>query len=616
MGMAGVRRLVCFLGVALLPLPRTARADLALPAVIELVADRDDDDLDGVPDGDAAFVASAARVDAVPLAGGFTGVTLTPTSGAEHARVLAAGRPVAWGTPLPKGAMLQGVTPGLVVIEARARHGESSQLTVVVTGVGLRDGEGRDVDFTRSHASLDRSVPSQVNGDASALYDEPDPLRLYVVTPGDREAPTIRVESVAATGAHLDSLPPPTLSVVACTEPDPSRRLRCFASEPLRFVIDEVDSHHILASGRSLRAELGGAIVLRRDGRKAQAIRVEGPRKGPAGPIGRLRATVRPFVLRLTPGGVPAIGGNELGAVAALRAELTQAASAWGECGVTFGPPADIAVHVVDPPPAYLLAVGDALGLPASGGHVRVRVDGQKNVEITTRNGQLPIEVAREAARQFERAGFVATVSPNARVGSGASASVDVLVRRKGGGFAHLEPLEPGMPVADDGSMTVRIGSVDLADGLTHFSDIDAVAGTLEERTLLKSLDDGDPSTLEVVVIPFFAGGGRIGESFIGTDRSSLRNVVLLDRAGVRARRASLTLAHELGHVLLDVPGHPDDYGIDTPTRLMDADASDASPFGPRRLTLAECARVVRESGPGARAPLLREWPLTPLVYP
>ena len=145
---------------------------------------------------------------------------------------------------------------------------------------------------------------------------------------------------------------------------------------------------------------------------------------------------------------------------------------------------------------------------------------------------------------------------------------------------------------------------------------MDSVAGTLEERTLLKSVDDGDPHTVEVVVVPSFAGGGRIGESFIASDFSSLRNVVLLDRAGVRARRSSLTLAHELGHVLMDMPGHPDDYGIDTPTLLMDSDASDASPFGPRRLTVDECARVVRQAGPKARLPLLTDWPIGPLVYP
>jgi hypothetical protein len=173
--------------------------------------------------------------------------------------------------------------------------------------------------------------------------------------------------------------------------------------------------------------------------------------------------------------------------------------------------------------------------------------------------------------------------------------------------------------------LTIRIGSVDLSDGLEHFTDTDSVAGTLEERTLIKAFDDGDPTTIEVVVIPLFgkgpfasaglAGGsaGRIGESFIASDRSSIRNVVLLDRAGIRARKSSLTLAHELGHVLLDQAGHPDDYGVDMPTSLMDSDAADESPFGPRRISLEECARVVRESGPGARLPLLVAVPLQPI---
>jgi hypothetical protein len=142
---------------------------------------------------------------------------------------------------------------------------------------------------------------------------------------------------------------------------------------------------------------------------------------------------------------------------------------------------------------------------------------------------------------------------------------------------------------------------------------MDAMAGTLEERTLLKALDDGDPSTIEVVVVPLFAGGGRIGESFIGSDLSSVRNVVLLDRAGIRARKSSLTLAHELGHVLMDLPGHPDDYGFDAPSLLMDSDAADASPFGPRRISIEECTRVVRQAGPKARVPLLVDWPVAPL---
>jgi hypothetical protein len=220
--------------------------------------------------------------------------------------------------------------------------------------------------------------------------------------------------------------------------------------------------------------------------------------------------------------------------------------------------------------------------------------------------------VASDLARIADHAGLTAVVSPNARIGPGLAPSVDVSLRRKDGTLIAVEPA-PGFPVSTDATLSVRIGSVDLSDGLQHFTDMDAMAGTLEERTLLKAIDDGDPATIEVVVVPLFAGGGRIGESFIGSDLSSVRNVVLLDRAGIRARKSSLTLAHELGHVLMDLPGHPDDYGVDTPTLLMDSDAADASPFGPRRISVDECARVIRQAGPKARVPLLVDAPIGPL---
>ena len=94
-----------------------------------------------------------------------------------------------------------------------------------------------------------------------------------------------------------------------------------------------------------------------------------------------------------------------------------------------------------------------------------------------------------------------------------------------------------------------------------------------------------------------------------------MRNVVLLDRAGIRARKSSLTLAHELGHVLMDLPGHPDDYGVDTPTLLMDSDAADASPFGPRRISRRR-VRARRPAGRArsARVPLLADSPIGPLT--
>jgi hypothetical protein len=438
-------------------------------------------------------------------------------------------------------------------------------------------------------------------------------LRVVLAVPDDGSGldgdKTIAVESVSSLGTRLDVVPRLPLAPAPCAQPYPG--VRCWASPPLRLVIDDVDRSHPLVADRSIKAELGGAIVLRDAGRKAQMIRVLGPRTSPVGPIGRLLATLRPFVVRVTTGGAPAIGGTDAGAVDALRTELSAASAIWGQCGVTFGDARSIDVRTVDPPPSHLVAIGDDLGVAASGGEIRLRVEG-KTLSVSTSPGESTDRVASDLARQVEKSGLVAVVSPNARIGPGLSPSVDVSVRRKDGALCAVDTV-PGVPLSTDPTLSVRIGSVDLSDGLQHFTDMDAMAGTLEERTLLKAFDDGDPRSIEVVVVPLFAGGGRIGESFIGSDLSSVRNVVLLDRAGIRARKSSLTLAHELGHVLMDLPGHPDDYGVDTPTQLMDSDAADASPFGPRRITLDECARVVRQAGPAARVPLLTEWPITPL---
>jgi hypothetical protein len=602
------------IGAALLTLSIHSPAFGAFASVkLEVVADRDDDDADGTPDSEEAFLPPAGRVDLVVLPPSLTGASIHPMGGAEHVRVLAAGRPVPWGTPLPVGAAVQGIGPGRMsgVI---VRGGEQAPIEIGVSGIAFRDGAGKSVDAARSHASIERTPPERTEGGWDAHYDDGDALRLVLEEEeGYDPSGIVSVESVSARGIRLDQLLHPALGPSHCDAA--LSGLRCEASLPLRFVIDDVDRRHALVRDRSLRVELGGAVVVRKDGKKLQAIRVEGPRNSPIGPIGRLRATLRPIVVRVAPGGAPAIGGSEAGAVAALRAELALASAVWGQCGVTFGDPESEDVRIIDPPPPHLLAIGDDLGLPAEGGEIRLRIDVKKTIVVRTQRGASPTAVALDVSLAVTQAGYVAVLSPNARIGPGANGSVDISVRRPDGSLVALEPGLPGPLLSTDPSLSVRIGAVDLSDGLQHFGDMDSSAGTLEERTLLKAVDDGDPRTIEIFVVPFFGGGGRIGESFIGSDLSSVRNVVLLDRAGIRARRSSLTLAHELGHVLLDLPGHPDDYGVDTPTWLMDSDASDASPFGPRRLAVEECARMMRESGPAGRAPLLADWPLKPVVY-
>jgi hypothetical protein len=135
--------------------------------------------------------------------------------------------------------------------------------------------------------------------------------------------------------------------------------------------------------------------------------------------------------------------------------------------------------------------------------------------------------------------------------------------------------------------------------------------GTPEERALLRAFDDADPTSVELFVVPGFDTRERIGESFIVAPGSSLSSAVVVDRSAVAAGARSHALAHELGHVFLAMPGHPDDFGVDQSWSLMDADVAEPSIFGPRRLSLADCARAVTQAGPDALVPVLRPAPKT-----
>jgi hypothetical protein len=605
-------------GTMLLP-PRDASGDVAA-VVLRLVADRDDDDANGLVDATEPQLSADARVDLVRAPVSLLGGSLSFSAGGDLLRVVDGGK---LGPPLPSGAsLIDGTTPIVVgpqtafqgVRAGRAlgilkRGDKSTPVVVDVVHVGFRDGAARVLELGRDRATLARTPPSRLEGGPESTFDDPDALRLFVAQPESLSPPgPLRVDSVGATGLRLDSSQGVPLLPVACPG-TMARELRCFSSVPLRFVFDELDRRHPLIEGRSLRAEIGGALLLSQDKKKLQAIRVAGPFL-PGGRAERLKLRVRPFVLRTSAGGAPAVGGTEQGAIALLRGELGVASGVWGQCGLSMGPSATFDVRVINPPTSHLVAFGNDTGLPSSGGEARFLVDGRPLV-FSIPPGIPPAAVAGLFARALERVGYQGITSTNARTGPGALPSADVSVRRSDGSLGTVELPKP----ATDLTLRVDVGRVDLSDGLSHFTDVDSPAGTLEERTLLKAIDDGDPRTIEVVVVDSFRGGGRIGESFIFGDGGSLRNVVVVDRAGLRARKSSLALAHELGHVLLDEPGHPDDYGVDTPTQLMDSDASDASPFGPRRLLLSECERVMRAAGPKARTPLLEPWPLGVLKY-
>lgn len=584
--------------------PRQAPAPGPLPSSVVLFVDADDDDDDGVLDRDQA---AAARASAEVQ-------WLESEKGAKHGlrairgkgvRVLSGGSALAEGSPprdLDARFGLLGVAAGAARLELT-----SGTLEARIYEMMAFDGDGVRVDMVASHASLSRTLPRSLLPKEDRAVGDGDALQWMVVGPRAGMPEEISLMSTAADGRPLDALEHVRLEPTRCPS-SAAPGLDCRTSEPIRAATDGLDRAHPRALERSLQAQVGGRLIVFSLGRKAASIRVGGPRQTRLGPLERYRAQLRVRVLRTGPGGGVSLGSDAPGGLEIARQEVANANALWGQCGVQFGDPAELDVAIVDPPPPHMFAVGCGLGLPAKGGKLSLQV-ADRRVELTTRRGASPERVAELIAQQIRRAGFSVVLSPNPRESFAANPSVDVLVRGSKGKYVPLDVLPGEGPLAET-SLEVCLGAVNLTDGLSHFTDADAAAGTLEERALLKAIADDDPSTIDVLLLPYFVTVGRIGESFVDAAGLGVRNAIIVDRAGVRAGARSFALAHELGHVLLQVAGHPDDFGSDLPTSLMDADAADPSIFGPRRLSVAECERAILQSGPGAPLPLLEPWPL------
>ena len=457
--------------------------------------------------------------------------------------------------------------------------------------------DGSWIDATQGHLSLSRELPEPLSRAGAR-----DATRLVFV--GFTSPPRkVRLSTQDRKGNGLDVQVEPKLTASAC--PPSHAHETCWSTLPLRLTPDRLDRDYPAAKDRSLEAALGGVLDVESDAERLARFTIGAPASRGFAGIERLSARLRVRILRVTPGGPPAIGGDTPTALHLAEAEVAAASQLWAACGVDLQGPKGADIAVVDPPAQTLLAVGCDAGLPASGGQITVSVGGRR-VSVSTHQGDTPLLVAERLSRAAQTAGVLVELSPNQRTNAGAGGAVDLLLRGKKAAFGAIA----GVALSTDVSLPVCLGEVDLSNGLTHFVETDATAGTLEERSLIKAFADGDPSTIEVFIVPSFDQSGRIGESFIDDDGAAIQNTVIIDRAAVRAGPRSNALAHEIGHILLAMPGHPDDYGVDQASSLMDADAADASVFGPRRLSLADCERALRESGPTARIPLLEPWPL------
>jgi hypothetical protein len=346
-------------------------------------------------------------------------------------------------------------------------------------------------------------------------------------------------------------------------------------------------------------------------GQVQQGLRVARP-GDEKGPTAARQAVLRVVILRAYPSGPPVIGVDDLSALRIVRDELGIANEIWLQCDLTFGPPGEVSVTIENPPGSALLSVADGDGLPARGGVIQLRVDGTPIGPIESVAGADPQDTALRVARALRRAGFSPTVTVNPPAVFGAGSSADVLVRRGDGSLAQLEAIE-GVPLSTDAQQRISLGVVDLGDGLEEFDNMTATGGTLEERTMVKALSDDDPGTIDLFIVNRFTHGTRQGEAFISASSGPILNAVVLDRNGLRQRQTAWTMAHEIGHVLLNQPLHPDNVGPDIPSLLMDSDNSRGTVNGPKRLMAPDCLHVRHESELRADPPLLHPYDARPL---
>jgi len=585
--------------------PGLAEERAVVPATVLFTSGQPYDFIAAEPGSAPALSAAQERALArlpLVLAGQFAPGTTAPGQG-----------PVRFVSPagqlLPKGAAIPAGGVRLLAVQAGAmqlalKSGKHALGVVEIQLISSKNGAA----VPRERLSLSRVLPSELALQVSSAAPDEEAARVRLVGPESAIPSALSVTAFSAGQRHLDTLRNVPLRAFACERRD----LLCAETDALRLVSDSIERNHPAIATRSLIAEVGGEVELRLNAEAALRVVVAAPDGvDPHGASpGRYKLRLRTRLINMQAGGPPPVGSDATEGVRIVSDELDAASHLWGQCGIVLGPRAEWDIQVVDPPELTLLEVGCEGGLLASGGAIAFEAGG-RIVRLQVNPGQTPRDVARLLSGRLTQLGLRSRVFRNAQVSYTALPSYDVLIFDRAGRPAALRPIDR-QPLSLDPTLSVCSAELDLSDGLEHFVDFNAAAGTREERMLLRAFSDDDPTTIELIVVPLFSGVGRIGESFIKSPGGSLMNALILDRGGVRAGTRSLTLAHELGHILLDMPGHPDDFGVDTPTSLMDADASDATIFGPRRLTLEDCRRALIQNGPGAPAAVLEAWPLDP----
>lgn len=591
------------------------------PSAAIIGLDHDDDDDNGVPDLVAPPDEDNDVVDLQVEAGTATRVNVRVTGGL---RIFTPGGLVEGLALTVSGSR---ATVRLVGVAVSTQPNDATvvvtagpterRIQVTVGALGFASGDNtllfghRDALRVSQRVTNDDSLPRRARWqDVSGDIDD---LRVELWAPGERTAPRVKIESVGTRGSvelHDGALRG-RLAEVTTERPGETAAWR---TGFIRLVSDDIDQNAPGVQGQTLRVGMRDRVraVWKRDGTAGEVstdLRV----MRPGNEEGRWAARAARWNVRvlrdrpLAVGGRPVVGNTDEGAVAIGRRQVSISNEIYLQCGITWGEPAMTSVEVVDPPSGAMVSFGDDDGMTAEGGTLRARVNGRV-ITVTSRAGWRTVDTAMAFARAVDSAGFRTETTVNPRTEYGAGESVDVLVRDRTGRLATVTAVEANGALSTDRRQRVSLGVVDLSNGLEEFRNLNSASGTLEERTIVKGLADGDPATIDLFVINRFTRATRIGEAFVEGDGGAIRNVLFLDRVGVAAEREAWTQSHEAGHILLDQPWHPDNLGPDRPWLLMDADANLGAVNGPKRFTPDECARIRQRSGVHATPAVLSRY--------
>ncbi len=437
------------------------------------------------------------------------------------------------------------------------------------------DSRGTDTKKESLRVSTPASVPFSVKDDPSRFRVEvsgvsrPSSVRVSLVSidpDNDRvrdrlDIPSMEISAEGRAGT-------PWLVLVADRD---DRSAPGLAESSLLVALGDRVEARVRVGGR--RASVWSIPVGRRDGEEA------------------IQELETRFVVLTNPRtGHPIAGGDEAGVEALVRHQLHVTKQVLAQCGVKVSDSSLTRFAVLEPPKSSLIAVGDRLGLLSRGGVVRLQVNGRKLGPWKIGARYTPLQTARLIAHHLQSEGFYAELSENPRQPANAHSSADIVVKESDGIPATIAPWDDA-PLTTEPMQSIEIGMVDLLDGIDAYDHRNATVGTLEERTLIKTLRDGNRKTIEIFVINRFSSPDRQGESFISGNGSAISNTILLDLHALARARQSYTLSHELGHILLDDLGHPDGQGIPDTASLMHSRSSSAV-GGPKRISRDECKRI------------------------